>query len=134
MTRSFLACGLALLAAAGCGKKESGAERVVTWTLNSAETLARSSPEARPTTQKRLEGMDVVLELRGDNTFTLTIRGGSDPQVATGTYKVGFDNVFLTRKVVDGKPARAGDDWKLEAGPKHVVVPTKDVDVVLTKR
>ena len=126
------AAALLLPSVAACNVKDPVKSRV--WVLNAAESLKRTPDEEKAAAKTALEGLDIVLEMRTDNTFSLTIKGGPQAQVSTGTYKSGFDNIFLVRKTIDGKPAPADDDWKLVASSKHIEVPSGAVTAVLTEK
>lgn len=135
MVRIALVVWLAAVLAA-CGKAPAAA-RTVTWALDVEATVGRAEPEQQAAVRKKLAGVDVVLELRGDNTYRLTITGGKDALLSEGTYKSGFDAIFLRAASKDGTPIPEAqrDDWRLRSqGAKTIEVESGSLFAVLTRR
>lgn len=133
--RSVLLSLLFLSTFAACSGPE--AVQTVTWTLSVDASSSRAEAGNRDALRKRFEGIAVVLELRTDNSFTLTVTGGSDAQVSTGSYKSGYDEIFLYRTVRDGKPAAEADRgaWRLRSpAGKTIDIQLSSLVAVLTRR
>jgi hypothetical protein len=116
---------------------DSKSVQTVTWALSVEESASRAEAGNREAVRKRFDGISVVLELRSDNSFTLTVTGGPDAQTSTGTYKSGYDAIFLYRTARDGKPVAEADRgaWRLRSpAGKLIEVELSSMLAVLTRR